>query len=378
MDDLRMNNTQKIIAPYIIALSASILILMGVITSWISIGVRSLNGTSSNIGKFSYLAVISLLILGLSGFISELQKFKRTIAAISGFVVFDILIGLVIWGIRALSALSDFNRAANKIDTSGGLLAGALSNLVKSIHPNIGAGFYIIIIGAIAGLASSIVIIFKPEQLNDNVTLENLSDSHLVKEFDQGRNILGIPQLQFVLAAIVGLGILGLVIGTSPIGFISDSTSSALGSLSSSNSNTSLQSNSVGSSNSGAFQCLAIENLTNVIRLNQPSFEGDPSPSDIFVATSFKLTNNCGKEIIGIKSTVDFQNVVGDTIFTGNYTNDQSIPVGGSITTPLDNGWTFNQFEDQYGTLAGTDAKKTKAVMTLSKVAFQDGTSLEG
>jgi hypothetical protein len=71
-----------------------------------------------------------------------------------------------------------------------------------------------------------------------------------------------------------------------------------------------------------------------------------------------------------------FQNVVGDEIFTGNYTDDNTIKVGESITSSLDFGWTFNEFEDEHGVLAGVDQSKTTAILKLSKVAFEDGTSL--
>ena len=127
---------------------------------------------------------------------------------------------------------------------------------------------------------------------------------------------------------------------------------------------------------SDIFNCLEVNNTRNSIKLNQSRFSGDPEPTDIFVATQFRITNNCGKAILGIKGSMIFQNVVGDEIFTGNYTDDNTIKVGESITSSLDFGWTFNEFEDEHGVLAGVDQSKTTAILKLSKVAFEDGTSL--
>lgn len=122
--------------------------------------------------------------------------------------------------------------------------------------------------------------------------------------------------------------------------------------------------------------CVQVTNVANKIKLHQGSFSGDPDPTDIFVATQFSITNNCDKAIVGLKGTESFQNVVGDEIFSGNFTSDLTIKAGATTKTSATRGYTFNQFEDAYGALGSTDSAKTKSVLTLTKIVFDDGTSL--
>jgi hypothetical protein len=123
--------------------------------------------------------------------------------------------------------------------------------------------------------------------------------------------------------------------------------------------------------------CVAVKNIGNKIKLNQPRFSGDPDPTDIFVVTRFSITNSCNQAVIGLKGTETFQNVVGDVIFSGNFTSDLTIQAGASAQTSGDRGYTFNQFEDAYGTLGSTDQAKTLSLVELSKIVFADGTTLD-
>ena len=180
-------------------------------------------------------------------------------------------------------------------------------------------------------------------------------------------------QLVSYLIGVIGFlfGIFGLVFG-----FTSTSTrnnSDIVNNKSTIDSSTSENSKSISES---TFACVEISNANNRIKLNVSRFSGDPDPTDIFVVAQFEITNNCEKTIIGSKGSVDFQNVVGDTIFTGDWTNDNSIKSGSTFLTSSGIGWTFNQFEDVSSQLRALDASKTKAILTLSKVVFEDGTSI--
>jgi hypothetical protein len=122
--------------------------------------------------------------------------------------------------------------------------------------------------------------------------------------------------------------------------------------------------------------CVGLRNISNTIKLHQPSFAGEPNPTDIGVYARFAITNSCDKAVSGLKGSLSFQNVVGDEIFTGNFTSDLTIPVGKTVNTSPTLGYTFNQFEDAYGALSATDGAKAHALLTLDKIVFDDGTSL--
>jgi hypothetical protein len=312
-------------------------------------------------------------LLGLTNFVEQLKKHTKIIAFIAGAVSIDLLISYAIWANRVISAISDFHKAADKIGDLKGLLGDALANITKSIQPAITTGFYMVCIGALFGLVASILVFRKHSQ---NVLLHGEGDlsanPEIIDPSLAKKEYFGIPQLHFFAGSFIA--ILGLIFVVSNTGSTGLANSLDLGQSSSS----STGSSSTKDVSSDVFRCFKVENMRNIIKLNQPSFNGDPSPTDIFAASQFRFTNNCDKNVVGIKGSVSFQNVVGDTIFNGGYTNDQTVPVGGSITTSLDTGWTFNQFEDQHGQLAGIDQTKTHAVMTISKVAFEDGTSLNG
>lgn len=125
------------------------------------------------------------------------------------------------------------------------------------------------------------------------------------------------------------------------------------------------------------FRCLEIKNIRNKILLDQPSFAGDTRPDEVMAVPIFSIVNNCGKDVDGLKATLDFQNVVGDTIFRGNFVVDQTIPSGSSINTPSDRGYQFSKFRDEHKVLYGLDESKTRAELKVSKIVFTDGTSLE-
>jgi hypothetical protein len=317
-----------------------------------------------------------LVILGLTAFVDQLKNYRKLIAFATTLITIDVLISYAIWANRANSAINDFNKSSDKLGNLGGLFGGALSNIAKTIQPSITTGFYMVCVGGIVGLVASLLVLKQstssPVMTQDDFEEGNASN---ISNNSNQRMIAGIPQIPFYLSIAVGLVGLFIVIGSNGSAGLSNNISNNLGSDSSA---TSSSDSTATNTSSDAFKCFKVENLRNVIKLNQPSFDGDPSPSDIFVASQFRFTNNCDKSVVGIKGSVSFQNVVGDSIFNGGYTNDQTIPVGGSVTTSINTGWTFNQFEDAHGVLAGMDQSKTKAVMTLSKVAFEDGTSITG
>jgi hypothetical protein len=179
-----------------------------------------------------------------------------------------------------------------------------------------------------------------------------------------------MSKIQMISISVLATLTLVAIVALSGNSKLDESLNSASGGLSTSSDS------SQKSESAKVFDCLDVANTGNAIKLNQPSFSGDPDPTDIFVATKLRMTNNCGKAIEGVKGTVNFMNVVGDTIFTGGFTDDNTILPEASISTSLNTGWTFNQFEDEYGVLQSTDQTKAKAVLIVSKIVFADGTSL--
>jgi hypothetical protein len=371
MEEIQLTPAQRNIFPFVLALVGSAVALLGLFTPWLSIGANGLSGSKSDQGSFTYLIVLSSLLLGLTAFLPRLKAYKKFIALLTGILSLEVLISYAIWAAQVLKAIKNFNDAADKLGNLGGLFGGALSNLADNLKPSITTGFYMVCTGAILGLLSS-ALIYKQKvdfvPLSESVEgVEESSDTQGL-----GRKNFGFSQVQFILAISVAVAGLALVTISAYSSSISDSLSSATDNTSTSNSN------SVASTSSDAFKCVKVRNVRNSIKLNQPSFYGDPEPTDIFVVTQFAITNNCDKPIIGIKGSVTFQDVVGDTVFTGNYTDDETVAVGAILTTSATTGWTFNEFEDQHGRLAGMDQAKTHAVMNLSKVAFGDGTSING
>ena len=288
-------------------------------------------------------------------------------------ICFDVLVSYAIWANRAFSAVNDFNDAAGKLDDFGGLFGDALSNLTNSIEPSITTGFYMVCASAVIGIVSSVLIFRQPSQ-GESQDLSNPKEDAVDANapVNDEKQYFGVSQVPFFItlaAAILGLAVVVAGNGSSELtGAINSNPLNPIGSNSTETEDVS----------SDVFDCLEVRNTRNLIKLNQSSFSGDPEPTDIFVATQFRITNNCGKAVSGIKGSMIFQNVVGDEIFTGNYTDDKTINVGESITSSLDFGWTFNQFEDEHGVLASVDQSKTKAILKLSKVAFEDGTSILG
>jgi hypothetical protein len=120
--------------------------------------------------------------------------------------------------------------------------------------------------------------------------------------------------------------------------------------------------------------CLAVENIGNVIK-EIPAFSGS-SVYDLWVQPRFRYSNYCSKPVVGLKGTVSFQNVLGDEIFSGNWTDDYTISVSKAVKSDPDDGFKFSQFDDEHGVLLGLDAKKAKAVFTLETLVFDDGTKL--
>ena len=373
MDEVQLNPAQRNILPYLLALTGAVVGILGLLTPWLSIGARGISGSSSNPGKLTYLVISSLVVLGLGAFIDQLRNYKKVIALVTMAICFDVLASYAIWANQAFSAIGDFNDAAGELNDLGGLFGGALSSLADSIEPSITTGFYMVCASAVIGIVSSVLVFRQPKNQNSedlfNPDIDAIQDEISMKHQKQ---YFGVPQTPFFIT--LASAVLGLAV------VVAGSGSSELNKAINSNLLNPFGSNSTESEDvsSDVFNCLEVRNTKNSIKLNQSSFSGDPSPSDIFVATQFRITNNCGKAVIGIKGTMIFQNVVGDEVFTGNYTDDKTINIGESFTSSLDYGWTFNEFENEHGVLAGTDESKTKAILKLTKVAFDDGTSLSG
>ena len=127
---------------------------------------------------------------------------------------------------------------------------------------------------------------------------------------------------------------------------------------------------------SNPIDCLLVENIANQIEENVESFSNDPTPTDLWVYPQFRYSNNCDQDVIGLKGSISFQNVVGDEIFYGDWTEDATIPVGNYVDSDPEYGFEFNEFEDAHGLLTGIDATKTRAVFTLETLVFEDGTQL--
>jgi hypothetical protein len=124
-------------------------------------------------------------------------------------------------------------------------------------------------------------------------------------------------------------------------------------------------------------ECLSVENIGNVIEENVARFDGDPNPTDIWVYPQFRYSNDCDQAIIGLKGSISFQDVVGDEIFSGDWTEDTTIPAGTYLDSDPQYGYDFNEFEDAHGLLLGRDASKTNTVFTLETIVFEDGTKVD-
>lgn len=356
MEEVQLNPNQKRIIPNIAALAGALVGLIGLFTPWISIGGSGLSGSSSTQGRLTYFVIAATLVLGLSVFVQQLRSFTKIIAVVCTVICAEVLVSYGMWLFQALRAIHEFNDSVGKMDDLGGLFGSALASITKSIKPSITTGFYMVLVAALIGLIAGLVIIFDRSSTSESAEL--LSNPPI--EFSKVQLISGSVIAALGLVAVVALS------GNSNLGNSfnqgSESSSSAGGSQK--------------AESSKVFDCLKVSNISNAIRLNQPSFSGDPDPTDIFVATKLRITNNCGKTVVGIKGSVDFKNVLGDTIFTGGFTDDNTIPSGETFTTSLNSGWTFNQFEDEHGLLGIMDQNKTKATLVLTKVAFGDGTIL--
>lgn len=373
MEEVQLNPAQRNILPFLVAFAGAAIGILGLLTPWLSIGARGISGSSSDQGKLTYLVVGSLIVLGLTTFVEQLGRYTKIISLVTMAICFVVLVSYAIWANRAFSAVEDFNNASENIDDFGGLFGGALSNLADSIQPSVTTGFYMVCAAAVIGLIASILIFAKPSKVKPEAELD-LEGNHVesLSSDDGMQSHFGVSRIQFIVTVVGAiLGLIFVIAGSSSSELSSSLNSSSLNPLATNNNETEDVSSDV-------FDCLQVSNTKNIIKLNQSRFSGDPSPTDIFVATQFRITNNCGKEVSGLKASMIFQNVVQDEVFTGEFTEDQSIKVGESITTTLNSGWTFNEFEEEHGVLAGMDASKTNAVLMLSKVAFQDGTSISG
>jgi hypothetical protein len=371
MEEIQLTPAQRNIFPFVLALLGAAVALVGLFTPWLSIGANGLSGSKSDQGNFTYLIILTSLLLGLTAFVPQLRAHKIFIALVTGILSLEVLISYAIWTAQVLKAIKNFNEAADKLGNLGGLFGGALSNLANNLKPSITTGFYMVCAGAILGLVSSALIYkqnMKVESPTESVEGLALSSEPQVLE----KRYFGVSQVQFIVVMAIAIAGIALVTISAYSSSISDSLNSGSGNSSSASSSI------AASTSSDAFKCVKVNNVRNLIKLNQPSFYDDPEPTDIFVVTQFRIVNNCDKPIIGIKGSVTFQDVVGDTVFTGNYTDDETIAVGATLTTSASTGWTFNEFEDQHGQLAGMDQAKTHAIMSLTKVAFGDGTSING
>ncbi|MFM1786410.1 MAG: hypothetical protein RL228_360 [Actinomycetota bacterium] len=349
MSDVQLNPIQKRVIPYIAALVASLVGLIGVLTPWISISGSGISSSGSTQSKLTFFVVVALLLLGLSAFVEQLQRFRKLIALISALICAEVLVSYGIWLYNVLKAIKGFNDSVEKLDDTGGIFGEALANLTKNIKPSITTGFYMVLAATFAGLIIALV-----------VYLENSAENSVIE----------MSKIQMISISVLATLTLVAIVALSGNSKLDESLNSASGGLSTSSDS------SQKSESAKVFDCLDVANTGNAIKLNQPSFSGDPDPTDIFVATKLRMTNNCGKAIEGVKGTVNFMNVVGDTIFTGGFTDDNTILPEASISTSLNTGWTFNQFEDEYGVLQSTDQTKAKAVLIVSKIVFADGTSL--
>ena len=127
----------------------------------------------------------------------------------------------------------------------------------------------------------------------------------------------------------------------------------------------------------GPFDWFLIENTRNRIKDNQPGYSGDIDPDHVRVFIDLEVTNNCDQAIDGIKGSIDFQNVVGDTIFRANLVIDETIEPGATVETPRDEFYEFNMFQDEHGILLTVSADKARAVTEIERVVFSDGTIVE-
>jgi hypothetical protein len=128
---------------------------------------------------------------------------------------------------------------------------------------------------------------------------------------------------------------------------------------------------------SSATECVTVENISNVIEENVSSFEGETTPTDIWVYPQFRYSNNCDQDIVGLKGDISFRDVVGDEIFNGEWTEDLTIPAGTFLDSDPEFGYEFRDFEPEHGLLSGRDASKTKTIFTLKRIVFEDGTTVD-
>lgn len=97
---------------------------------------------------------------------------------------------------------------------------------------------------------------------------------------------------------------------------------------------------------------------------------------DEFLSVTFGYQNNSGKDIAGVKGTVDIEDLFGDHLVGFNISNDTTIKAGGTST------WTGGR-SLKYGMSKDNDRKflelpddKYKVVWKPEMVVFSDGTKL--
>lgn len=364
MDNFEITPEQKKFFPYLLLLLAAIVSSLGLFSSWISIGVIGYSGRNSDPGTYTYILIISFIVVGFSVFVEKIKFYASFLAVLSLILTINILVSYLLWAKEFQQAVSEFRKSSDSLDDLGGLFGNALSGLLDSIKPSLSIGFYLVVASSILGLVGNILVI-----KNQNFSRPYMNDENSLKAKNLLSNI-GLTRIQMIVCSIVFVFSLFVVISNSS-GMDLDKLTNLSSGAATSNSN-----DSILDTNTKIFECVEVKNTKNQIRVNQPSFDGDPNPTDVFAASQFRITNNCEKSIIGISATVDFKNVVGDTIFTGRFTDDHTVAKGDSYLTSLSRGWTFNQFEDEHGLLTGIDASKTKSIMSLSKIVFNDGTSI--
>jgi hypothetical protein len=122
---------------------------------------------------------------------------------------------------------------------------------------------------------------------------------------------------------------------------------------------------------------LIVENIANEIETNAARFDGDPNPTDIWVYPQFRYSNDCDQDVIGLKGSISFQDVIGDEIFSGDWTEDATIPAGTYLDSDPRLGFDFNEFQTEHGLLLGIDASKARTTFTIETIVFEDGTRVE-
>jgi hypothetical protein len=180
-----MKNKEFKLAINVVLIFISVLLIYGIFSPWITVAtIFNVSGTSSVYGLFVFVSAFMFIVYGLTGLLqnSVLSEYQNLIRKATMFVSTFTLLNLMYLIYRYLGAIKEFNNITDEASASteglgelGQSLDNLFQNITNALKPTIGLGFYIILIGIIAGLILSIPVLD-----NKNIRLDKFGKFYSV------------------------------------------------------------------------------------------------------------------------------------------------------------------------------------------------------